>query len=296
MEIVIGTRGSKLALAQAQEVQKRLSEAYPSDSFSLKVIKTTGDRIQDRPLDQLGDKGVFVKEIERKLLSGEIQLAVHSMKDMPAELPKDLCFARAWKREDPRDALILREAKSLAELPQGATIGTGSKRRACQLRTLRPDLTIVPIRGNVDTRIRKMHEQHLDGLVLAAAGLHRLGRTGEITQYLSTEEMIPAPAQGTLALELPRTSTALLAMLNALSDEETNRTTATERAFLQGIGGDCHLPIGACAEIQPDNTIRLRALFGDNAMKHVRRCNVCGTDPTAIAQEAVRLLTQSVCD
>jgi hydroxymethylbilane synthase len=227
-------------------------------------------------------------------LSGEIQLAVHSMKDMPAGLPESLCFARAWKREDPRDALILREAKSLTELPQGAAIGTGSKRRACQLLALRPDLAIVPIRGNVDTRIRKMHEQHLDGLVLAAAGLHRLGRTGEITQYLTTEEMIPAPAQGSLALELPRTSTALLAMLNTLSDEETDRTTAAERAFLQGIGGDCHLPIGAFAEIRADDTIRLCALFGDTAMEHVRRCSVCGTDPDAVAQEAVRILTRSV--
>jgi hydroxymethylbilane synthase len=292
MEIVIGTRGSNLALAQAKEVQDRLAAAYPQDSFSLKIIKTTGDRIPDRPIDQLGDKGVFVREIERELLSGEIQLAVHSMKDMPAQLPEELCFARAWKREDPRDVLILREAKSLMELPQGAAIGTGSKRRAAQLQRLRPDLTIVPIRGNVDTRIRKMHELPLDGLVLAAAGLHRLGRTDEITQYLTPDEMIPAPAQGTLALELSRANTALLEKLNALSDEETARTTAAERAFLQGIGGDCHLPIGACAEIQADNTIRLRALFGDAAIEHVRRCSVCGTDPEAVAQEAVRLLCE----
>jgi hydroxymethylbilane synthase len=290
MEIVIGTRGSKLALAQAQEVQKRLAEAYPSDLFSLKVIKTTGDRIQDRPLDQLGDKGVFVKEIEQELLSGEIQLAVHSMKDMPAEVQESLCFARAWKREDPRDVLILREARSLEELPQGAAIGTGSKRRACQLRALRPDLVIVPIRGNVDTRLRKMQEQHLDGLVLAAAGLHRLGRAQVITQYLSVEEMIPAPAQGTLALELCRDNTALLEMLDACADEETQRAVAAERAFLKGIGGDCHLPIGAYANRQENGTLRLLALFGDAQLENVRRCAVEGTDPAAVAAEAVRQL------
>jgi hydroxymethylbilane synthase len=288
MKIVIGTRGSKLALAQAGEVRDRLAEAYPQDSFVVKVIQTTGDRILDRPIDRIGDKGVFVKELERELLSGEIQLAVHSMKDMPSELPDGLCFAKAWKREDPRDVLVLREAGSLGELPQGAKIGTGSSRRVAGLLALRPDLVIVPIRGNVDTRLRKMQEQKLDGLVLAAAGLHRLGYAGEITQYLAPEDMIPAPAQGTLALELSRDNGELLAKLDALSDETAQRQTETERAFLQGIGGDCHLPIGAFAEIGEGETIRLHALFGDSGTENVRRCIVEGTNPADVAAKAVQ--------
>lgn len=159
MEYKIGTRGSKLALVQAEYVCKKLQEAYPEDKFTLKVIQTTGDLVQDRPLDQLGDKGVFVREIEHEILSGEVQIGVHSMKDMPSDHPEGLCFTKSWKREDARDVLLLREKSSLTDLPEHAVIGTGSKRRAYQLHSLRPDLRIVPIRGNVDTRIRKMKEQ-----------------------------------------------------------------------------------------------------------------------------------------
>jgi hydroxymethylbilane synthase len=291
MEIVIGTRGSKLALAQAKEVQERLEEAYPTDTFTLRTIKTIGDHILDKPIDKIGDKGVFVREIERELLSGKIQMAVHSMKDMPAKLPEGLCFAKAWKRQDSRDVLVLREAKSLQQLPRGAVIGTGSKRRTCQLLALRPDLKVVNIRGNIDTRLQKMQDQQIDGLVLAAAGLHRLGKSQVITQYLEPEQMVPAPAQGTLAIELHRDNTALLAKLDALSDAETERVAAAERAFLQGIGGDCHLPIGAYASAQEHGGIRLIAIFGDADMKKVRRCAVEGTDPLAVAAEAVKLLS-----
>jgi hydroxymethylbilane synthase len=290
MEIVIGTRGSKLALAQAKEVQDRLAETYPADVFRLKIIRTTGDRILDKPIDKIGDKGVFVREIERELLTGEIQLAVHSMKDMPAELPQDLCFAKAWKREDPRDVLVLRKAHSLQELPQGAVIGTGSKRRSCQLLALRPDLQIVNIRGNVDTRLQKMQSLGLDGLVLAAAGLIRLGREEQITQYLEPDQLIPAPAQGTLAIELRRDNPALLAMLDALSDEVTQRTTTAERAFLEGIGGDCRQPIGAHASLLPDGNLRLLAIYGDAEIRHVQRCETHGSDPCAVAAEAVRIM------
>ena len=168
MKYVIGTRGSKLALVQANYVCDILQKAYPEQEFEIKIVKTKGDMIQDRPLNQIGDKGLFVKEIEEQILSGEVQIGVHSMKDMPAELPEGLTFTKAWKREDPRDVLILREKDSLEELPQGAVIGTGSKRREFQLKKLRPDLKVVDIRGNVDTRLRKMEEQQLDGIVLAA--------------------------------------------------------------------------------------------------------------------------------
>ncbi len=184
MQVVIGTRGSRLALMQAQTVQKKLADAYPEHEFVLKIIKTKGDRIQNVALDKIGDKGLFVKEIEKELLAHSIHMAVHSMKDMPFELPDGLCFAKAWEREDARDVLVLRDADCLDSLKRGAVIGTGSKRRACQLKLLRPDLEIVNIRGNVDTRIARMHTEKMDGIVLAAAGLKRLGREELVTQTL----------------------------------------------------------------------------------------------------------------
>lgn len=290
MQIIIGTRGSKLALAQAEYVKKRLQEAYPQDRFDMKIIKTKGDRIQDKALCRIGDKGLFVKEIEKELLSGEIQMAVHSMKDMPSELPEGLCFARSWQREDPRDVLVLREAKSLDELREGALIGTGSKRRAFQLLKLRSDLQIVDIRGNVDTRLKKMEQQKLDGIVLAAAGLIRLGRTGVITQYLEPEQMIPATAQGTLAIETREDQKELLEKLNRLSDDGAERITKAERAFLQGIGGDCHLPIGAYARTLPDGKIELLAIFGNSDGTRLSTCKTVGENPLDVAMEAVKKL------
>ena len=250
MKIKVGTRGSALALAQTRFVIERLEKAYPQDTFEIVVIRTTGDREQKKALDQIGSKGIFTTEIEQALMAGEIQMAVHSMKDMPGEIAEGLTFAKAWKREDPRDVLILREAASLAELPRGAVIATGSKRRQYQLQALRPDLRFVGIRGNVDTRIKRLHSglddgTPIDGIVLAAAGLIRLGREKEITEYLSPEEMIPAPCQGILALELRADNLGLKEKLDALSDEQTSRQQTVEREFLAACGGDCHLPIGA---------------------------------------------------
>ena len=230
MRYLIGTRGSKLARVQTDYVIDKLKRAYPDDDFKAVIIKTTGDLEQKKSLDKIGSKGIFVKEIEDELLSGKIHMAVHSMKDMPDEPAAGLTFAKAWKREDPRDVLVLKNAASLDELPHGAVIGTGSKRRKYQLLKLRPDLKVVGIRGNIDTRLRKLYdseiiyeevadntvnnneianekqnkynEYRLDGIVLAAAGIKRIGRDSEITQYFSEDDMIPAPAQGTLALEL----------------------------------------------------------------------------------------------
>jgi hydroxymethylbilane synthase len=287
MNYKIGTRGSKLALAQTGFVIEHLKTAYREDSFTPVVITTTGDRHTEVSLDAIGTKGVFVDAIEDALLKGEIQLAVHSMKDMPDQIPEGLLFAKPWKREDPRDVLILREAASLDALPEHAVIGTGSKRRAYALQKLRPDLTIVPIRGNVDTRIRKMQEQKLDGIVLAAAGLKRIGREAEITQYLSVEEMIPAPAQGVLAIELRADDTELLAKVNALSDEQTAREVRAERGFLKGIGGDCHLPVGAHADTNEDGTLTLWALFGNEDGSILKTVKLSGNDPDALAEQAV---------
>ena len=260
MRYVIGTRGSKLALVQAEYVKNRLEETYAEDEFEIKVIHTTGDKNPTQALEAIGTKGVFTDEIEKELLSGEIAMAVHSMKDMPGEIDERLIFAKAWDREDPRDVLILKDAVSLDALRQGAVIVTGSKRRAYQLKKLRPDLKIANIRGNVDTRIKKLYDpaQGLDGIVIAAAGMKRLHRENEITQYLSFDEMIPAPTQGILAIEVRRDHTGLLDKLNALSCRQTNLAAVAERRFLQGIGADCHYPIGAYY----DETGMFYAIFG----------------------------------
>lgn len=293
MRYYVGTRGSKLALVQTNYVIDRLKEAYPEDEFESVVIKTTGDIQADRQLDKIGSKGIFVKEIEEELADGRIQMAVHSLKDMPEEPEAGLTFAKAWKREDSRDVLVLKNAKTLDELPQGAVIGTGSKRRKYQLLKLRPDLKVVGIRGNIDTRLRKLYEGEpvcegeaalsagaektvddtakdelgtnrliLDGIVIAAAGITRIGRAEEISQYMSVDEIIPAPAQGTLALELRADNTELLAKLNALADEDTDRCVQMERAFLKQIGGDCHTPVAAYCDINDRGELELRAMYG----------------------------------
>ncbi|MCI8484525.1 MAG: hydroxymethylbilane synthase [Lachnospiraceae bacterium] len=294
MKYRIGTRGSKLALVQAEYVCSRLARAYPEDVFEIQIIKTKGDLVLDKPLYEIGDKGVFVKEIEEKLLSGEIQIGVHSMKDMPALPAPGLMFAKAWKREDPRDVLILREKKSLWELPKGAVIGTGSRRREYQLKRLRPDLVITGIRGNIDTRLRKMEEERLDGIVLAAAGLHRLNMQEKITQYLETEEMIPAPAQGILALEISEGSEKLLHMLNAFSEEETVLAAEAERGFLQEMGGNCHTPVGAVLKKRPDGLCRLDAMFGDEKGIRQAYVSVSGNDPAELAQKAAFRIRQQI--
>lgn len=294
MEFVIGTRGSRLALVQAEYVKNRLKDAYPGHTFSLKIIKTKGDLIQDRPLNQIGDKGLFVKEIEEQILRGEVHIGVHSMKDMPAVPAKGLVFTKCWKREDPRDVLILREKKNLAELPEGAVIGTGSMRRKLQLLRLRPDLKVVDIRGNVDTRLRKMEEQKMDGIVLAAAGLHRLGMEGVITRYLEDSEMIPAPAQGILALEIREDSSELREMMDALSDKMTERAASVERSFLKLIGGDCHVPIGALYSEGTDGLHQLCCVFGDEEGKRLARVCVRARDAKTLAGEAVNRIRKQL--
>lgn len=286
MQVVIGTRGSKLAMVQAEYVRDRLQEKYPEDVFLLKTIKTKGDRVQDRSLSQIGGKGVFVREIEKQLLEGEIQLAVHSMKDMPAEMPEGLCFAKSWSREDARDVLVLREAASLEDLPHNAVIGTGSKRRALQLLQLREDLRIVDIRGNVDTRLARMEREKLDGIVLAAAGLNRLGRAEVITQYLEPEQMIPAPAQGVLAIQLRAGRKDLLEKVNAFADEEADRITRAERTFVQEMGGDCTLPVGAYASVLMDGSVQLLAAFGSEDGSKLVRVRSVGKTASEAAKTA----------
>lgn len=263
MKIVVGTRGSKLALAQTNWVIEKLKERYPKVNFEIKIIKTKGDLIQNVSLDKIGDKGLFVKEIEQQLIDNKIDMAVHSMKDMPSLLPEGLKFASIPKREDARDVLVLKDGYyDINDLPIGAKIATGSKRRKYQLLKYRPDLNIVPIRGNIDTRIKKIVEENLDGVVLAASGLLRAGFEDKISCYIPKDIMIPAPAQGALAIEIRKSSKDIENIIESLKDIESEIQVSAERGFLDGINGSCHIPIGAYCNVDGEN-INLTGLYGD---------------------------------
>jgi hydroxymethylbilane synthase len=253
----IGTRGSKLALAQAHWVQTRLQSLHPELVVELVTIRTSGDRFLEQPLSAIGGKGVFVKEIEDALGAGGIDCAVHSLKDVPSELAPGLVLAALPRREDPRDILIAAHGLSLHQLPPGARVGTGSLRRMALLRAFRGDLQVTGMRGNVDTRLRKLDAGEMDALVLAVAGLHRLGigRDGEV---LDPERFIPAIGQGALAVESRCDETVEL--LAPLDDAETRTAVSAERAFLRRVGGSCRTPIGAYATVK-DDTLEIRALI-----------------------------------
>ena len=269
MKLVVGTRGSNLALVQTNWVVEQLKKNNPDIEFEIKIIKTKGDLIKDLPLDKIGDKGLFVKEIEKSLLDKEIDMAVHSMKDMPSYLPEGLKFAHSPRREDPRDALIFREGyKTLEDLPQGARIGTGSKRRKYQLLKHRPDLEIVPIRGNIETRIKKIETEKLDGVVLAASGLRRAGLDDKIDYYIPTDIMLPAPAQGILALEIREDDKETEKIIDSIKDDITKIQIDAERGFLIGVNGSCHIPMGAYCEIEGEK-ITLTGLYGDGEGKKI---------------------------
>ena len=269
MKLVVGTRGSNLALVQTNWVVEQLKKNNPDIEFEIKIIKTKGDLIKDLPLDKIGDKGLFVKEIEKSLLDKEIDMAVHSMKDMPSYLPEGLKFAHSPRREDPRDALIFREGyKTLEDLPQGAKIGTGSKRRKYQLLKHRPDLEIVPIRGNIETRIKKIETENLDGVVLAASGLRRAGLEAKIDYYIPTDIMLPAPAQGILALEIREDDKETEKIIDSIKDNITKVQIDAERGFLIGVNGSCHIPMGAYCEVDGEK-ITLTGLYGDGDGKKI---------------------------
>ena len=244
--VTIGTRGSELALWQASFVKQQLAHHFPDVEVNLKIIKTTGDTIQNRSLVGLG-KGVFTKEIEIALLNGDIDLAVHSLKDLPTELPQGLCIAAIPKREDPRDVLATSTGFPLEDLRNGAKIGTTSPRRKAQLLHLRPDLQVVDVRGNVDTRIRKLKETDLDGIILAAAGSKRLLKEEVITQFFEIEQMVPAVGQGALAIEAREGDRDIENLLVPLNDTTTVAEITAERTVLESLGGGCQLPIGAYA-------------------------------------------------
>jgi hydroxymethylbilane synthase len=250
----IGTRGSPLALAQAHETRARLMAAHdlPEDAFAIDVIATSGDRIQDRPLSEAGGKGLFTKEIEEALLAGRIDIAVHSSKDMPTTLPDGLALSAFLPREDARDAFIGKSAKSIVDLPHGATIGSSSLRRQALILRLRPDLRVISFRGNVQTRLRKLQEGTAEGTILALAGLRRLGLQSVATDLMALENFPPAPGQGAICIESREGDSRVKGLLEAINDITTAQALACERAFLAALDGSCRTPIAGYAKIDGD--------------------------------------------
>jgi len=250
MNIKIGTRGSKLALTQTNSVVEQLKKIAPDIQPEICIIKTSGDIMQDVSLAQIGGQGAFVKEIEEALLAGAVDMAVHSMKDVPGEIPPGLTFAAILKREDVRDVLVSRGKIKFEHLPRGAKIGTGSMRRSAQLKAFMPDLEIVPLRGNIDTRLKKIETENLTGVVLAAAGIRRLGYVERVTQFLPTEIMLPAVGQGALGLQVRENDTELIALCSGLNHPQTFVEVTAERSYLKTLGGGCRLPIAAYGLIE----------------------------------------------
>ena len=249
-KIVIGSRGSQLALWQANWVKSELERLHSNADIDIRIIATSGDNIQDVPLSKIGGKGLFVKEIEEALLANEIDLAVHSMKDVPMELPTELGISVITKRENPLDVLISKNGEKLADLPQGATIGTSSLRRSSQLLKYRDDFKIHPLRGNVDTRLRKVEEGKYDAILLASAGLNRLGWANRITEEISHDILLPAMGQGALGIETRLDDTMIYNFISTLNHEQTHYAVSAERSLVGRLDGGCQVPIGAYARIE----------------------------------------------
>ena len=260
--VTVGTRGSALARAQTECVRELLEAAWPGLACEVRPIVTEGDRTQasGKPLPEIGGKGLFTAELERALRDGEIDLAVHSLKDLPAEDSPGVVVGAVCLREDVRDCLVARDGLGLHDLPEGAVVGTSSLRRTAQLRALRPDLEIRSIRGNVDTRVRKVREGEFDAVVLAAAGIRRLGLADAVTEWLSEDTMLPAPGQGALAVQCRAGDEPVLALLAAIDDPGTRAATTAERAFLRALGAGCTAPVGAYAEAVDPERVRVEAL------------------------------------
>jgi hydroxymethylbilane synthase len=275
-KIRLGTRGSPLAMWQANWIKDQLEETHEGLKIELVKITTTGDKIQDVPLAKIGGKGLFLKEIEDALLKNKIDIAVHSMKDVPVHLPRRLCIASFTERQDPRDALISKNGIKLADMPQKARIGTGSMRRQTQLLNYRPDLEIVPLRGNIDTRIKKLETEELDGIILAAAGLIRMGWADKITEYIDIDILLPAIGQGSVGIEARNFDIDVLEAIVALDHEETNYALEAERGFLRVLNGGCQVPIGGYATIQ-DGQLTIRGLVGDLAGKEIIKSEKTGS-------------------
>ncbi len=274
-ELRIGTRGSQLALYQANWVKDRLIEGYPDLKVTLFIIKTTGDRIQDAPLAKIGGKGVFVKEIEEALLGKRVDLAVHSIKDVPTEFPEGLHLSAITKREDPRDVFISRHGTLLKDLPRGAKVGTSSLRRQAQLLHFRNDLEIIPLRGNLDTRLKKLEAMNLDGIVLALAGVKRLGLGQRITEVIPEEISLPAIGQGALGIETRTKDRETEDLTRFFNDPASSLAVSGERAFLKKLGGGCQVPIAAYGKLQA-STLRIDGLVATTDGKRIVKHRVEG--------------------
>ena len=292
LRLRLGTRGSPLALAQARLVKAALLAAAPGlgdAAVEIVVVSTQGDRIQDRTLALIGGKGLFTEEIEAGLLKGTLDLAVHSMKDMPTALPTGLVIGAVLPRADPRDALIARGPRSVAELPRGAVVGTASLRREAQLRAARPDLVVVPLRGNVQTRLRKLEAGEVQATFLAMAGLIRLGLEGVVSAVLEPEEMLPAVAQGAIGIECRADDAPVLGLLSRINHAPTLTSITAEQAFLGALDGSCRTPIAALAELR-GAALRLRGLVASPDGSAVDRIETGGTaaDSAALGAAAGR--------
>ncbi len=302
-KIIVGTRESQLAQTQTGQVIEQLRQLCVQHGiacqFETRTILTKGDQILDVTLSKVGGKGLFVKEIEQALLNGEIDLAVHSMKDMPFELPEGLTIGAIPIREDMRDALISRNDVSLEQLPQGALVGTSSLRREAQLRKLRPDLHIKPLRGNIDTRLRKLETEGFDAIILAAAGLRRMGWQDRISEYIGVEQFVPAVGQGALAIQCREDDEFLLDLLSQLQHEETAVAVRAERAFLGAIEGSCQVPIGAYAtwvQKADGKELTLTAIVGDPEGKQLLRITDNDTDPEALGRRVAQVMLDNGAD
>ena len=293
-KIIVGTRGSKLALWQAGHIADRLRQLNPGLTVELQRIVTTGDKILDVPLAQIGGKALFTKELELAMLAGEIDLAVHSLKDMPTELPQGLTLAATTERLDPYDAFISCKVRSLRDLPQGATMGTSSLRRKAQLLRLRPDLNIVNLRGNLDTRLQKLDDGQFDAIVLAAAGLRRLGWSSRISELLSAEDCLPAVGQGVLAIETRVDDPDVLPLVARLDDAATRACVTAERKFLDVVQGGCQAPIGDYARFDEAKLVLKARILSLDGARCVEGASVGETEDAAkMGQElAERLLNE----
>ncbi|HEX7975098.1 MAG TPA: hydroxymethylbilane synthase [Anaerolineales bacterium] len=285
--LIFATRPSALARWQTQWVIAALQQAWPGLECREKIVTTQGDKILDRPLPEIGGKGLFTQELEVELLSGQVQAAVHSLKDLPVENPPGLVIGSVPVRGEARDALVSARGCTLESLPQGAVVGTSSLRRASQLLAYRPDLRVEPVRGNVETRLRKARDGQYDAVVLAGAGLVRLGLADQVSQWLPLEVMLPAPGQGALAVQCAAEDEETLHLLAALEDPAARRATTAERAFLQGLGGGCSLPVAAFARLA-GGELELQGLAASPDGKRLVRVRGFGPDALLLGADAAR--------
>ncbi len=290
--IVIGTRGSKLALWQADYVANALKEKHPGLSVEKKLMTTKGDRILDAPLAKIGGKGLFTKELEMEMLDGGIDIAVHSLKDMPTEVPEGLVISAVTKRFDPGDAMVSLRYNKFEELPVGAVVGTSSLRRKAQLLAVRPDLRFTDLRGNVNTRLRKLDEGHFDAIVLAVAGLKRLGFEDRITEVLSRDIVLPAVGQGALAIETRAEDDEVRSLISFLDDDDTRVCACGERAFLSRVEGGCQVPVGVYGRIDEKNQLILEAVIAslDGARIYRDCCSGRREDGEKLGRQLAELL------